>query len=123
MITAPWDPIDVAVPQAMCDAGEAESTRLSFKRMAPQTQREDSDNEFAKDVCAFANANSGDLACGVATAADVADCLTPIAGESADALKRRVSQVLANQVEPRISGIRLREVRCERCDAGGRWLG
>jgi predicted HTH transcriptional regulator len=123
MITAPWDPIDVAVPQAMCDAGEAESTRLSFKRMAPQTQREDPDNEFAKAVCVFANANGGDPACGVATAADVAEFLRPLAGESADALDRRLAQVLANQVEPRISGIRLREVRCERYDTGGQWLG
>jgi hypothetical protein len=123
MITAPWDPIDAAVPQAMCDAGDAESTRLDFKCMAPPTQREDSDNEFAKDVCAFANANGGDPACGVATAADVAEFLRLLAGESADALERRLSQVLANQVEPRISAIRLREVRCERYDAGGRWLG
>jgi predicted HTH transcriptional regulator len=123
VITAPSDSIDVAVLQALCDASEAESTPPDFKRMAPQTQREDPDNEFAKAVCVFANANGGDPACGVATAADVAEFLRPLAGESADALDRRLAQVLANQVEPRISGIRLHEVRCERCDAGGRWLG
>src|SRR5450631_2815298 len=116
MITTPWDDIDAATLQALCDAGESESSTLDFKRIAPKTQRDDPDNEFAKDVCAFANVNGGDLVYGVATAQDVADHLTPLSGESVDACKRRLIQVLANHVEPRIANIRLKEVPIE---AGG----
>lgn len=110
MITTTWDQIDAGTLQALCDAGAPESPTLDFKRVAPLKQGEDPRNEFAKDVCAFANANGGDLVYGIATREDCADTLAPLSGESADACKRRLSEVLANHVEPRIAGVRFKDL-------------
>jgi len=110
MITTAWDQIDAATLQALCDAGDEESPTLDFKREAPKKQMDDPDNEFAKDVCGFANANGGDLVYGIADDKGVAKCLMPLTGEPFDACRRRLTQVIDNHVEPRISGIRFRKV-------------
>jgi len=80
-----WNQIDATTLQALCDAGESESTTLDFKRLAPKLQRDDPDHEFAKDVCAFAKANGGDLVHGVADARVWPKCLMPILGKPFDA--------------------------------------
>ena len=113
MITTPWDRIDAAVLQALCDAGdagEAESSTLDFKQAAPLTQGQDRRNEFAKDISAFANANGGDLVYGIEEIDAHACRLVPTPGETFDALTRRLNQVLANPVEPRVAEVRLKEV-------------
>jgi hypothetical protein len=110
MITTPWDRIDASTLQAMCDAGAPESPTLDFKHIAPLKQRDDPGNEFAKDVCAFANADGGDLVYGIASRDDCAEALAPLTGETADACKRRLSEVIANHVEPRIANVRFKDV-------------
>ena len=116
MITTPWERIDAAVLQALCDAGdagdagEAESSTLDFKQAAPLTQGQDRCNEFAKDISAFANANGGNLVYGIEEIDAHACRLVPIPGETFDALTRRLNQVLANPVEPRVAGVRFKEV-------------
>ena len=62
MITTPWDEIDAATLQALCDAGEAESTTLEFKHIAPRIPRDDPD--IRQGVCALANAGGGRMAAG-----------------------------------------------------------
>jgi len=110
MIATPWDRIDSATLRALCDEGAAESPTLDFKQIAPAMQRDDPRNEFAKDVCAFANASGGDIVYGIATTGDVAHTVLPMSAEPFDACKRRLSETLANHVEPRIAGIRYKEV-------------
>ena len=116
MITTLWDQINESTLQALCDDGASESGTLEFKRQPPDTQGRDISNELAKDVCALANANGGDIVYGIAEVRQVADHLVPISGEPPDALMRRMREVIDNHVEPRITGIRFKDVALERGD-------
>ena len=109
MITTPWDNIHSATLQALCDDGAAKSSTLDFKRDASKTQIADPEIEFAKDVCAFANASGGDLVYGIEERQHVALRPAPFSGEPFDACARRFTQVLVNHVEPRIAGILFKE--------------
>ena len=62
-----------------------------------------------KDVCAFANADGGDLVYGIAERDAVADAPFPILEHSADSVRRRMLQIL-DGIEPRINGISMHDV-------------
>ena len=83
---------------------------MDFKA-TPHDKTEPGKVELAKDICAFANADGGDLVIGVSCKDYVATNLVPIETEAFDALVRRYTETLNAKVEPRIHGIRFREVR------------
>ena len=92
----------------LCADGEPESPTLDFKRLAPM-KTDEGRTEFLKDVCAFANAEGGDLLYGVSTVNDVASSIVLISAEAPDALKRRLTGYLDAEVQPRVS-VEMQEV-------------
>ena len=80
-----------------------ESPTLDFKQELPGGANRDH-HGFAKDVCAFANAQGGDLVFGIAEVDGKAGELRPIAGPADDA-RRRLLQILDSGLEPRVNGI------------------
>lgn len=90
--------------QKLCDERCPESSTLDFKRVLPSTSDKDK-SEFLKDICAFANAEGGDLVYGIEESGGVAKVLVPISTELADAAIRRLGQVLDAGLEPRLTGI------------------
>lgn len=95
--------IDEAVLQLLVDDATSESATLEFKQQPHGTNDPDK-LEFAKDVCAMANAEGGDIVFGIAEAKNVASKLMGMAptGETYDALVRRLTLVLDAKVEPRL---------------------
>lgn len=79
---------------------------LEFERDAAKTQKVDPNNEFAKDLCAFADASGGDLVDGIEERQHVALRPSPFSAEPFDACARRLKQVLADHVESRIAAKR-----------------
>lgn len=63
-----------------------------------------------KDVCAYANAEGGDLVYGIDEDGGVAKAIVPITSEMADSARRRLGQVLDAGLEPRLQGIGFQEV-------------
>jgi hypothetical protein len=92
-----------------------ESQTLDFKQELPASDPRDgrSKNEFLKDVCAFANADGGDLVYGVSEQDGVAKDILPILGQPEDTLRRRLTQVLDAGLEPRVSGVVMEPVAIE----------
>jgi hypothetical protein len=86
-----------------------ESQTLEFKRELPALGARGR-NEFLKDVCALANADGGDLVYGIAENAGAADQPAPITGQNPDQVKRRLTQVIDADLEPRVNGIAMSEV-------------
>jgi len=97
------DDLSEAELQALCTDSTPESQTLDFKQALPGTSPEDK-LELMKDVCALANADGGDIVYGIAEAKGAAGKLMPLASETPDAAKRRVTQVL-DGIEPRIQGV------------------
>lgn len=108
MLLANLDGVDERHLQSLCDEKCPESQYLDFKLALPGTAPEEK-QELMKDVCAFANADGGDLVYGVAEASGAAAKVMPMIGEPADAAKRRVAQVL-DAIEPRIQGVQIQPV-------------
>lgn len=93
----------------ICADRVAESQTLEFKR-DPPGKDDKSKDELRKDVCALANADGGDLVFGIGEIEGVADRIVPIENESADDLTRRIRQTLDSRIEPRLLGVRMKEV-------------
>ncbi|MDR6428020.1 MULTISPECIES: ATP-binding protein [Variovorax] len=111
MLPYALDQIDAATFQAICDQRFSESGTVDFKQEL--TRNDDKGkNELAKDVCALANADGGDLVYGVKedSAGGTAESVAPLVGESYDDASRRLLQTLESWVEPRIRGIQLKHV-------------
>lgn len=95
-----------------------ESFTLDFKALLPKKDDE-SKEEFLKDICAFANADGGDLVYGVSDKGGVARSIIPLSSkdakdkESADEARRRLGQILDAGVEPRLQGIQFKPVLLE----------
>jgi hypothetical protein len=98
-----------AMLQEGCQQRWPESQTLDFKRELPAPGSRGV-HEFLKDVCAFANADGGDLVYGVAERNGVADAITPITNFTPDEVSRRLTQVLDAGIEPRLSGITMHSV-------------
>ena len=93
----------------LCKTACPESSRLDFKRTLPATNTEEAKKAFLKDICAFTNFEGGDLVFGITDKDGIADTVMPIVSETADAAKRRLGQVIAAGIEPRIN-VEMKEV-------------
>ena len=109
MLLETLDQVNAEFLRKLCDDRCPESDTLEFKRGIPGGLDKDK-HELLKDVCALANSDGGDLVYGIEENAGVASALVPLAGESADAAKRRLSQVLDAGLEPRVQGLRFHHV-------------
>ena len=107
MLLYQLDQLDESKLQFVCDDLTSETLTLEFKRELPSKEGK---LEFLKDVAAFANAEGGDLIYGIEEKSGTALRIHPIEVSSTDAEQRRVGQYLDGGVEPRITGIRFKEV-------------
>jgi hypothetical protein len=89
----------------MCAEQRPESQRLDYKRTLPSTRDPRWQEEFAKDVCAFANTEGGDILYGIREQDARADAVEAITGEAQDAAARRLGQVADALIQPRIVGL------------------
>lgn len=88
---------------------EAEGPHLEFKREPPRGDNQGR-HEFAADVSAMGNSGGGDLVYGIDEDAEgCAAAVVPFAG-NADQEARRMLDVLANSVEPRLPGLQVHPV-------------
>lgn len=106
MITQRIEQIDETLIQQLCADNRPESQTLEFKRELP-AKTPDGRAELAKDVCALANADGGDIIYGVGDANACASKPIPITGEPSDAAKRRIQEILEARIEPRVLGLQL----------------
>lgn len=115
MLLDKLESLNEAKLQELCDESYEESVTLDFKRELPGTSDKDK-QEFLKDVCAFANADGGDLVYGITEQSGAAKLLSPIANvtEKSDAAKRRLGQVLESGLEPRIQGVLFYPIHTEK---------
>ncbi len=109
MLLETLDRVSADLLRKLCDDRCPESDTLDFKRELPGGLDKDK-HELLKDVCSLANTDGGDLVYGVEEKAGAASALVPLTGESADAARRRISQILDAGLEPRVQGLRLHHV-------------
>jgi hypothetical protein len=106
MIRARLQDATLADLEALVGVAE-EGVTLDFKRDLPGDDR-DSRKEFIADVCALANTKGGDLIYGIdEDAAGRAGALVPHAFNP-DAVITALSNVLADNLEPRLHGVAMR---------------
>lgn len=98
--------------RSACAERWSESGTLEFKREPPGMADKDK-HELLKDVSALANSEGGDLVFGIEEKDGVAHALAPVRSELADALERRLTQVLDAGLEPRVQGLRWHRVELE----------
>lgn len=88
---------------------EQEGPHLEFKRETPRPDN-GARHEFAADVSAMGNSGGGDLVYGIdEDAQGSAGAVAPFVG-NADVEARRMLDVLANSVEPRLPGLQIQPV-------------
>ena len=109
MLALNLDTVTADLLRSVCDGKWPESISLEFKRDAPGTSDRDK-QELLKDVCAFANAEGGDILFGIEEVEGTASGLAPITSERADALMRRISQTVEAGLEPRVLGVQMHRV-------------
>lgn len=112
MIPQKLSSIDEALLGEICAQSYPESSTLDFKRALP-SRDERGRSEFIKDVCAFANADGGDLIFGIEEKNGCASILVPVVDEAADAAQRRLVQYLDAGVEPRVFGVQFWSVEID----------
>jgi hypothetical protein len=112
MLLETLDQVTADFLRRLCDDKCPESDTLEFKRIIPGGLDKDK-HELLKDVCALANSDGGDLVYGIEESAGTAAALVPLTGESSDAAKRRLSQVLDAGLEPRVQGLRFHHVEMD----------
>lgn len=105
MLSPQLTDIDADLLTAACNERWSETETLDFKETLPGID-DRSKQEFAKDVCAFANANGGDLVFGIRDEQGHAAEVTPIdpAANPLDATRRRLGQLLESNIEPKVDG-------------------
>src|SRR6266404_7975286 len=102
--------IDERLLSQLCSDECAESQTLDFKFCLPGKD-EPSKVEFAKDVCAFANADGGEIVFGISDTQGKASGPCPIDTEPPDAAQRRLIQTVDRLIEPRIVGVQFHTVQ------------
>jgi Putative DNA-binding domain len=106
--------IDAALIAQLCEEKAPESQVLEFKRDLPHVRDAKARDELLKDVSALANASGGDLLYGIEEdSKGHAKGVAPITVEAADAAQRRLREILAAGLEPRILGLQMQEVPIE----------
>ena len=90
----------------LCSDKAVESQTLDFKLELSVAEDR---RELHKDLCSFANSDGGDLVYGVAQTGGSASKVVPIPTTALDGMRRRIAQAL-DSIEPRLQGVRIREV-------------
>ena len=102
------DAVEADLLQLIADR-EAEGPHLEFKREPPRSDNQGR-HEFVADVSAMGNSGGGDIVLGIDEDAEgCAAAIVPFIG-SADQEARRMLDVLANSVEPRLPGLQVHPV-------------
>ena len=87
-----------------------ESETLEFKAILPDREGK---HEFLKDVSAMSNANGGVIVYGISENAGQAQTILAIKTESSDHAIRRLDQCMEGGIEPRLTGIKFKEISVE----------
>ena len=101
--------VDADLLTAVCKERWSETDTLEFKRDLPGGSDKEK-HELLKDVCAFANADGGDIVFGVEESDGTAETIVAIASEPFDAAQRRISQILDSGIEPRLQALQIKSV-------------
>ena len=109
MIEGPGKEIDVARLEALIQNGVAEGRTLEYKREL-SVRRDDGKGTLLATVCAFANADGGDLVIGMDADKGVATGLPGMASLDMDRDKLQMEQVLRSGLDPRVSGVEIHEI-------------
>jgi hypothetical protein len=114
MLPYPLDQLDATALSEICAKHFNESGTLDFKAELTKTD-DKGKNELAKDVCAMANSDGGDLVFGVREESDggFAESISPITSEKFDEASRRILSTLDAWIEPKIRGLQVRKVDVE----------
>lgn len=102
--------IDKNTLEEWVEANATESETLEFKAILPPR---DGKQEFLKDVSAMSNANGGTIVYGITEKAGQAAFINAIKTESSDGAIRRLEQCMEGGIEPRLTGIKFKEVLVE----------
>jgi hypothetical protein len=87
----------------------SESKTLEYKKEL-NLKSDSEKKEFLKDVSAFANTSGGDIIYGIAEKSAVPSSLDGIKVDDLDLLKQQIENLLRDGIEPRISGIQIKEL-------------
>ena len=114
MIPKAFDQIEAADIQALIQDQISEGKTLEYKRELPGRMEK---KEFLTDVISFANAAGGDIIYGIEEQRDANGKTTGkpknapgLEGINADEEIRRLESMIRDSIEPRISGIRIKEI-------------
>jgi predicted HTH transcriptional regulator len=94
-------------------AGVPEGLVVEYKR-EPYGNSDADKKEALKDITSFANSAGGHLIIGMKEAKGVPTELTGLEGVDPDALINRLESLVRDGVEPRIVGVRMRQVSLDR---------
>lgn len=92
--------------QSLVAAKKPEGPQLEFKQELPGNSDSDK-KEFLADVCAFANASGGTILYGIQEEDGSAAAITGVELTNSDECIRRLSSLIRDGIEPRISGIEI----------------
>lgn len=116
MIAKEFDAIAKADIESLVSNSVAEGRFIEYKQQLPGGSDEDK-REFLADVSSFANAGGGDLIYGIVEKRDAAgkptgtpEQVDGLAGVNADAEIRRLDEIIRAGIDPRIPGIRVRNI-------------
>lgn len=109
MIPKDLDSININDLKELQNNSVSESKTLEYKKEL--NLKSDSDKkEFLADITAFANTSGGDIIYGISEKSGIPDSLDGIGIEDLDSLKQQIENILRDGLEPRISGILIREI-------------
>lgn len=105
----PLDKIAEADLARLIEDGTSESLNTEYKREWSLSTN-DGKKELLLDIASFANTDGGDIIYGIEADAGIPKRLVSLSSFDADAEQIRVTQLLANWTEPRVSGVDFRAV-------------
>ena len=109
MIETPVESIDVATLEALVQNGVSEGKTLEYKRELP-LDSDQGKGKFLTIVCAFANADGGDLVIGVDEDKGAPTKLVGLENANIDRETVRMEQILRSGLEPRVPGIEIHPI-------------
>lgn len=109
MINRPIEDITQADIISLQENGEEESQTLDFKQALPGMEA-GAKHEFYADICAFANAQGGDIVYGVAEDDEGRAAHVIPLNDNADDVVLRLQDMALNGIEPKVTGIHVRAV-------------
>lgn len=109
-LNKPLEQITAADLESLKTNRVPESRTLDYKRELPGTSDE-AKREFRGDVTALANTDGGHLIFGISESDGVPEDLIGFPStDNRDEIKRRLEQILENNIEPRLLGVTMQEV-------------